>query len=245
MQEKLPNQGYQPHDSHNILSAESLGRTDNTPDGPLENYMPEYGLQVALSEDERVISEALELEQKIWNDNDFGDLAEYAVFNNQSRVFTADIDGEVIGVTRVFYGAPEPPPFTKLPMGNEEVRRKILERCESLEMEELGTTAVDKSRDPTPKHTISLQMWRLAYRDAIRRDVKYWGIIMEPERVQKMNDSFGFTFEQLGPTEYYQGGDCAAFAMDLRVVDEYMREKLPDLYEWFVREPLSDLAESK
>ena len=68
--------------------------------------------------------------------------------------------------------------------------------------------------------------------------MKEWGIIMEPARVDKMNRDFGFTFRRFGPTIDYQGGECAAHVMDLQEVDDNMRTKFPDIYNWFVNEPL-------
>lgn len=87
-------------------------------------------------------------------------------------------------------------------------------------------------------------MWRLAYRDARLRGAKQWGIIMEPERVERMNEHFGFTFKQLGPAVDYQGGDCAAFVMDLEEVDQQMRENMPELHDWFVNQPLTPAESS-
>ena len=55
-----------------------------------------------------------------------------------------------------------------------------------------------------------------------------------------MNTLYGFTFRQLGPAISYQGGECAPHIMDLEEVDHAMSEKFPDLYEWFVNEPLGE-----
>jgi lauroyl/myristoyl acyltransferase len=86
---------------------------------------------------------------------------------------------------------------------------------------------------------VNVRLWRLAYRDAVDRDIKQWGIIMEPERVERMNKGHGFTFEQLGEVKKdYQGGDCAAFVMNLDEVASQMRRKKPIQYFWFTRKSL-------
>jgi len=81
-------------------------------------------------------------------------------------------------------------------------------------------------------------MWRLAFRDAIARGVKKWGIIMEPERVEKMNRLFGFAFRQLGPAVRYQGGYCAAFVMDMDELAARLYREKPKLHAWYMKEPL-------
>ncbi|HYF96682.1 MAG TPA: hypothetical protein VD947_01440, partial [Patescibacteria group bacterium] len=205
----------------------------------LEDYLPEYDLRIGLATNKKEIKKALEVEQSIWNKNDFGSLEEYKKYNKQSRVFTAFKGKECVGVTRLFAGDPELPPFTELPITDEADRQQIIEECARGDIEELGTTAVNHEKSGAPKTVISTDMWRLAYRDARARGIKHWGIIMEPERVEKLNEQFGFTFKQLGPAVDYQGGDCAAFRMDLEEVDQSMSEKMPEAYDWFVNQPLN------
>lgn len=206
----------------------------------LEDYIPDHDLKIGLTVKKKEIKQALKLEQKIWDENDFGSLDDYKVYNKQSRVFAAFKGKKCVGITRLFAGGPELPPFAKeMPITDEADRKQIVEDCANGDMEELGTTAVDHELSGAPKNLISTDMWRLAYRDARQRGIKKWGIIMEPERVQKMNDNFGFTFQQLGPAVEYQGGDCAGFVMDLEEVDQQMSKNLPDLYDWFVNQPLN------
>lgn len=208
----------------------------------LQDYLPDSNIRVGLTFSSSEKKKAAQLEQEIWDKNGFGSLEEYEKYNKHSRVFTAFDGDECLGITRLFPGKPEAPPFTALPIADEKDRQMIEEECKKGAMEELGTTAVDHEKSDAPKHAIALDMWRLAYRDARSRGIKYWGIIMEPERVEKMNEQFNFTFKQLGPTEDYQGGDCAAFLMNLEEVDKQMSESMPELYDWFVVQPLnSDL----
>jgi hypothetical protein len=104
------------------------------------------------------------------------------------------------------------------------------------DIEELGTAAVATE---LRGQGVNLRLWRLAYRDARARGIKKWGIIMEPERVEKMNKNHGFTFRQLGDPIPYQGGDCAAFIMDLDEVDKTMKKKHPLTHFWFASKKIS------
>ncbi len=203
-----------------------------------DSYIEEFDLRVRLTDDPRQIEEASALEQAIWDKNNFGSLDEYRKYDDQCRMFVAEEQGEIIGVTRMFYGGPELPPFMDLPFYDKAEKEQIEKSCLTGDIEELGTTGIDKEKDKAPKHVVALEMWRLAYRDAMQRGVKNWGIIMEPERVEKMNQNFGFKFKQLGPAKDYQGGDCAPFVMDLQEVDAHMSQTLPELYDWFVKQPL-------
>ncbi len=183
------------------------------------------------------IDAALKLETEIWERKNYGDLGEYAKYLPQSRVFASfDDTNECIGVTRLFAGTPETPPFMSLPIEDDSLRTSLEHECTEGMLEELGTAAV---HEKAPAVKIALDMWRLAYRDARSRGIKHWGIIMEPNRVEVMNKRYGFTFRKIGLAIDYQGGMCAAHLMDLDEVDQHMSQQKPDYYQWFVNEPLN------
>ena len=122
-----------------------------------------------------------------------------------------------------------------MPFYDEAERTRLEDLYLKGDIEELGTAAV------TSKYQgkgVNARLWRLAYRDARERGVKYWGIIMEPKRVEAMNKKYGFKFEQLGDPVDYQGGDCAAFIMDLEEVDRSMHDNKFLTHYWFVRRKL-------
>ncbi|MGI8636429.1 MAG: hypothetical protein ACR2KZ_13615, partial [Segetibacter sp.] len=152
-----------------------------------------------------------ELEQEVWSEKNYGNLDSYKDNIDNSRLFTAFDDSECVGIVRLFQ-PPAVAPFIDLPFYDPTSQAKILQSYQNGEIEELGTTAVKKG---FRNGVVSNRLRRLAYRDARQRNIQYWGIIMEPERVEKMNKFFGFTFKQLGPTIQYQGGECAAHIMDL------------------------------
>jgi hypothetical protein len=167
-------------------------------------------------------------EQDVWDEKGFGKLDEagYTEHIKHSRTFVAfNKDEECAGVNRMF-GAYEDvlPPFLELPFNSEEEREALSQRARDGKLEELGTVAVVED---ARGQGVNGRLWRLAYRDAVARGVEEWGIIMEPERVAKLNKYHGFTFRQLGSAVDYQGGDCAAFVMNLEESVANMQKKHP------------------
>jgi len=186
------------------------------------------------------LSNAAEIEQSVWDEKGFGNLDEegYAKYIAKSRTFAAfDKTGKCVGVNRMFGGTDGIlPPFLGMSFYDEAVQAKLKMSAMRGDLEELGTVAVVPG---LRGKMVNAHLWRLAYRDAVDRGVKQWGIIMEPERVESMNKGYGFAFEQLGGVEDYQGGDCAAFVMNLEEAAHQMRHKKPAQYLWFTRLPLN------
>ena len=179
---------------------------------------------------------ALELEQNIWHQEGYGNLDVYEKFIPQSRIFAA-FDGErCVGMNRLCAGSPEVPPFiAEMPVDDPALKQDLINRGKELKVEEFGTVGVVKE---LRGGRTFLDICRMAFRDAEQRGVQTWGIIMEPERVEKMNKGLGFTFKQIGPEIDYQGGMCAAHIMDFDEVHANMQSAKPGLYDWFVNEPL-------
>lgn len=216
-----------------------IDRVKRTHEQPVEfagihHRIKKHNVSIGFIESKASIEQARRLEQDIWDENEYGSLEVYDKYIPQSLFFAAYKDQKCIGVTRMIKSTPEAPPFTELPVDEEntDMLNKIVDEGR---IEELGITAVDHINSKVKRGVISKEMWRLAYRDARERGVEYWGIIMEPERVDKMNREYGFTFRQVGPTEYYQGGDCAAFIMDLEEVDQSMRKTNRLTHYWFTK----------
>jgi len=187
-----------------------------------------------------LLSQGAELEQAVWFEHNYGDLVEegYEPFMATGRTFGAFVNGCCVGIGRVFGHAPPhalPCLSGELPFSDTGVRERLAAAARSGTLEELGTVAVSPQ---CRRQGVNLRLYRLAYRDAVTRGVTHWAIIMEPERVQRMNQQHAFTFEQLGPAVWYQGGECAVHVMDLRKVYREMRLRKPVSHFWFVRIPL-------
>jgi hypothetical protein len=186
--------------------------------------------------DTEPVREALELEQNVWDEKKYGSLEDYKKYLAQSRIFAAFEGGKVIGVNRLFAGSPEVPPFIDtMQIDDAALRQDLVERGRQHKVEEFGTVAVDKQHRGG---RVFLDLCRISYRDATERGIETWGIIVEPERVEQMNRLMAFTFKQIGPTEDYQGGLCAPHIMDFEEVRHSMSSTKPELYDWFVNQPL-------
>jgi hypothetical protein len=196
------------------------------------------GLEVSLLTNEEEIQEALDLEQEVWDEKSYGSLDVYAKYLPQSRIFGVYAGEKFVGVNRLFTGSPELPPFiSEMPIDNPQLKQELIEGCENFKVEEYGTAAVKKE---FRNNKIFLDLCRIAYRDATERGIAVWGIIMEPRRVQLMNRGLGFTFEQIGPAIDYQGDECAAHVMRFADVRQHMKATKPELYDWFVNQPLEN-----
>jgi GNAT superfamily N-acetyltransferase len=198
-----------------------------------------YGLSYGLLESPELLAEAAIVEQAVWDEKQYGNLEEegYLPFIKNSRTFGAlDPEGNIVGMNRMFQATEtEVPPFLEMDFDDESEKEAIIADARLGNTEELGTVAV------LPKFRgkrANLRLWRMAYRDARERGIQNWGIIMEPERVAKMNKYQGFTFRQLGPAVNYQGGDCAPFIMSLEEVDQSMSKNHRLNYFWFVTKKL-------
>ncbi|HET6924626.1 MAG TPA: hypothetical protein VFH39_02240 [Candidatus Saccharimonadales bacterium] len=212
---------------------------------PVEDIQTEKWLdhdkhyEYRLVEDEEALHEVAELEQQVWDEKGFGNLTEegYDKYNEHSRVFAAYDGDRCIGMTRMFKAEDGiVPPFLDMEFYEDAEHEKLTASAVAGLTEELGTAAVlQEARG----RRVNTRLWRQAYRDAVLRGVKQWGIIMEPERVEKdLNGRYGFTFRQLGPAVDYQGGACAPFVMDLQEVSKSMQKKKPLSHFWFVRKSL-------
>ncbi len=191
-----------------------------------------------LTTDPTKLEIARQFEQDVWLKEDYGNLDVYEDHIKNSITFTVfNQEGECQGIARLFRGWLVTPPFlVEMPFYNESDKSELLKLSKNGDVEELGTIAVSKE---LRNGLVFENLARLAYRYSYGSGIKYWGIIMEPERVKKMNKNYGFTFKQLGSTIEYQGGECAAFIMDLQEVNDNMRVVFPEAYDWFVRQPLN------
>lgn len=197
------------------------------------------GFDVSLLDKLEDIQIAIDFEEAIWREEQYDDPEDYDYkpYIPQSRTFSAyNSAGEIVGITRLFEGSPLLPPFlTKMNINDPVLFERLAAEASEYKAEEFGTVAVKKE---LRGGRIFMDLCRKAWRDACERNIQTWGIIMEPERVKKMNQGLGFTFTQIGPTKKYQGGDCAAHIMDFDEVRAYMRATKPELYDWFVNQPL-------
>ena len=193
------------------------------------------GFTFDLVEDKHRLEKVSEIENDVWKEKGYGSLEEYAKYIAHSRTFAAFEGEECVGLTRMFDGTVNLPPFMNLPFDDTELHQRLAKECKKGEVEEMGTLAIVKK---VRNKVVLDHLLRLVYRDARARGVKKWGIIMEPRRVKQLNNIYGFTYKQVGEAVNYQGGECAAHIMDIDEVDKIMKEDNPELYDWFDNQPL-------
>lgn len=194
------------------------------------------GLEYGIIRDAERLQKAAELEQAVWDEKGYGNLSEegYDQYIANSTTYAAfDKAGNCLGMDRMFRAVDGMvPPFLAedMPYYAETERQAIIDLANEGLVEELGTLAVDPS---ARNKDVNQRLYRLSYRDLINRGVEYCGIIMEPERVDKLRQQ-GFVFTQLGPAVDYQGGACAAHIMHIPTFVNSLRKEHPLQHYWFV-----------
>ena len=175
-----------------------------------------------------------DLEQSVWDECGFGDLGAlgYTSHIQTARTAGAFRTGQCIGLARIFSDTGAGIPALSLPFFRERDHDEYSRLSSEGLVEEIGTAAV---APPWRGKGLAAQLWRLAYRDSAARRVRHWMIIMEPERVARMNRQYGFTFTQCGPATHYQGGNCATHVMDLRQASRRMAITRPWAWLWFAK----------
>ncbi len=205
-------------------------------DAALRRIIRRQGFEIRHLTGREEVAQALELELEVWREKDYGDLEDYKKYIPQSIIFAAFDGDKCVGMNRLFSAYPEIPPFLDvMPIFDPTLKQNLIEAGKNLKIEEFGTVAVAKNYRGS---RIFLDICRVAFRDATARGIEAWSIIMEPDRVRQMNSGLAFTFEQIGPATNYQGGDCAAHIMHFSDVRRHMSTSKPDLYDWFVNQPL-------
>jgi hypothetical protein len=205
--------------------------------GPLEDFDPKTGETYRITEDGPTIRAATAVEEEAWWRAGLGDGSANRRYDQQSRVVVAEHNGRVIGISRIFQrGEQELPALSEMRFYSEEERARLAGRVEEGRAEEFGILARDVEH--STKRRTALHMFRIAYRDARNRGVEEWLIIMEPPRVRRLNRWYGTTFEQLGPTIWYQGGECAAHVLRFAGVEERALARPSRRTVWFGLKPL-------
>ncbi|MFI5240095.1 MAG: hypothetical protein ACHQUB_00045 [Candidatus Saccharimonadia bacterium] len=174
--------------------------------------------------------------------NEFLDVAEkYAEQIPDSHFFGAfGPDGTCEGMTRIISSGLHLPPF----LGEGVViydREKWAMLARGGLLDEFATVAVEESGRGLG---IFVDLVRVAYRDAKLRGRKYFGIIMEPDRVEAMNAFYHYRYKIVGPPQLYEGevnSLVAPYVLDFVDQERYLIESgRLDYLQWFVRHPIND-----
>lgn len=135
--------------------------------------------------------------------------------------------GEVLGSLRMIQGAPLTLPMMKLPLDDEWAER--LAEVAPERLSEYGALAIPPHVQSDVGLSVSKALYRAGWEHTVEHDAAWCGMVMEPRRARVMARWHGLVFHQGGPTEYYMGGEVAAFFTTPRVIIEDLERVNPEL----------------
>lgn len=145
---------------------------------------------------------------------------EYRKYDGQSFLLGAFDGKKAIGALRLIGATKDllPPVITDCKIKKRgSYSQKALEGL----FEELGTVAILREYR---SRMVSVDLYRAATDCARKRGVLEWGIIIEPERAQHMNDRLHFGFWQEGDLGFH-GWDCAPFVLNIEDTLKKIKKK--------------------
>lgn len=179
-------------------------------------------------------------DQDMWDANDYGSLesAGYIsrIRSGQGRHFGAFRDGKPVGSTTIFAGPAIMPFQQEIFFEDQADLTDVQSLADGGVIEEVGIATV--SPEIPSDINAALGLWRLCLRDAIQRNVRAWGMIMEPQRAKAMNWRYGLTFEAVGQPVRYQGGECTSNIMVFDEMIASMERRRPRCWQFVCRDLL-------
>lgn len=196
-----------------------------------------HDLVVKQATNQQEVASACEIETGIFQQCGFVSLKDYQVYLDQSHFFGGfERAGQCRGVVRIIEGSPLLPPVIR-DMKVTESGDGYRALAATGRFEEFATIAIEEDARGLD---LFLDLVRIAYRDARRRGVTHFGIIMEPQRVEMMNQFYDFCYTRVGPDQRYGGEDhvTAPFVLDFEEQERHLRDTRPAYLKWFVHDPL-------
>ena len=121
-------------------------------------------------------------------------------------------------------------------MVRKDYRRRQGERPPSgAAIEEVELAYAHEMRNPSPQ--ILLCLYRAMYAYSLKNGIRYWYAAME-RSLARILTRMNFGFQQIGPaTDYY--GPVAPYVADLRVLEQQLGQKNPELLAWMSSKALT------
>jgi hypothetical protein len=152
---------------------------------------------------------------------------EYRKYLGQSRFHVYRVDGEAMGVLREIGSGPlQPPVFAEFdvdPLYRDLVGHPALA--------EVGVLAM---RPEVQGLRAAEQMYGVAWYDAYRRGIRYWGAVVEQWLLDLFSEQYRFDFRRCGTPREYMGGMCIPVVMSFAESLHSMRTHAPEVYDRFV-----------
>lgn len=192
---------------------------------------PSTGVSLARTPTEVV--EALRVEYDVFRELGFcgesrrGVVEEYRRYLGQSRFHVYRVEGEPMGVLReIGPGALPPPVFAEF-----DVDPLYRELVGDPAVAEVGILAM---RPEVQGLRAAEQMYGVAWYDAYRRGIRYWGAVVEQWLLDLFIDQYHFDLRRCGTPREYMGGLCIPVVMSFAETFRAVRTKDRELFDRFV-----------
>lgn len=176
------------------------------------------------------IDAAFRLEREVFEQSGYGQMPQELDAQSTFYVAKSLQTGDLLGCLRMIQGEPVQLPMMTLPLHEEWGER--LAGVEPGRLSEYGALAVPPHIQSEVGLSVSKALYRAGWEHTIEHGASWCGMVMEPRRAKVMARWHGLVFEQGGPTQYYMGGDVAAFfARPMELIEKLGRFN-PELYEY-------------
>ena len=98
--------------------------------------------------------------------------------------------------------------------------------------EDIATTVIRKGFRARKNFACVLNLWRLAFQDAVASGARHWFAAAEPLVLHHYKNTFHFAFEELGPPQDYLGAACLPCVLDLAKAVEHLSAMDSELASW-------------
>jgi hypothetical protein len=191
------------------------------------------------------VVDALRVEYDVFRELGFcaesrrGVVEEYRKYLRQSRFHVYRAEGEAMGVLREIGPGPLlPPVFAEF-----DVDPAFAHLLGDAAVAEVGVLAM---RPQVQGMRAAEQMYGVAWHDAYRRGIRFWGAVVEEWLLDLFTEQYHFAFRRCGTPREYMGGLCIPVVMSFAETLHAMRTKDRDVYDRFVGAfPAEDLSEAE
>lgn len=168
-----------------------------------------------------------------------GVVEEYRKYLGQSRFHVYRVDGEAMGVLREIGPGPlQPPVFAEF-----EVDPLYRDLVGDSAVAEVGVLAL---RPEVQGLRAAEQLYGVAWHDAYRRGIRYWGAVVEQWLLDLFTEQYRFDFRRCGTPREYMGGLCIPVVMSFAESLHSMRTQDRAVYDRFVGAfPAEELREAE
>lgn len=168
-----------------------------------------------------------------------GVVEEYRKYQGQSRFSVYRVDGEAMGVLReIGPGALLPPVFAEF-----DVDPAVGHLVGDPRVAEVGVLAM---RPEAQGLRAAEQLYGVAWYDAYRRGIRFWGAVVEQWLLDLFTEQYHFAFRRCGTPREYMGGLCIPVVMSFAETLQAMRTKDRAVYDRFLGAfPAEDLRRAE